>query len=108
MRHDALKQELVDAVLRAPGATTPAVRRAVFGRGKAQGEATGALDEPVASYVEKVARHAYKVTDADVAALTQAGYSDDAVFELTVVAAVGAAMHRLGRGLAALNRTEPT
>ncbi|MGH7529408.1 MAG: hypothetical protein ACREMN_03410 [Gemmatimonadales bacterium] len=108
MRYEALQRQLVDAVLASPGETTPAVRRAVFGRGKAPGHATAALDEPLASYVEKVARHAYKVTDADVAALTKAGYSDDAIFELTVAAAVGAAMHRLGRGLAALHGKDPT
>jgi len=42
------------------------------------------------------------VTDADVAGLAPAGYSEDAVFELTVAAAVGAALNRLERGLAAL------
>ena len=58
-------------------------------------------------YVDTVARHAYKVTDADVAALQHAGHSDDSLFEITVAAAVGAALHRLDRGMAALRGEEP-
>ena len=57
-------------------------------------------------YVDTVARHAYRVTDADVRALQAAGQSDDALFEVTVAAAVGAAMHRLQRGMAALRGEE--
>ena len=36
-----------------------------------------------AAYLDKVRRHAYRITDEDIEALTRAGYSDDAVFELT-------------------------
>jgi hypothetical protein len=64
------------------------------------------LADQVTRYVDTVARHAYKVTDADVTALREA-HSDDAVFEITVAAAVGAAFHRLERGLAALGGQEP-
>ena len=62
---------------------------------------------PLASYLEKVSLHAYKVTDADVAALAPAGYSEDAAFEVTVAAAVGAALYRLECGMAALRGEEP-
>ena len=62
---------------------------------------------PFASYVDKVAQHAYKVTDADVAALQQGGSSDDILFEVTVAAALGAALGRLERGMAALHGQEP-
>jgi alkylhydroperoxidase family enzyme len=54
------------------------------------------------SYLDKVRRHAYKVTDADVQALKDAGYSDDEIFEQTVAAAVASGLHRLDRGLACL------
>ncbi len=68
--------------------------------------ASGAPGEDVppalAAYVDKVARHAYKVTDEDLGRLQQAGHSDDALFEVTVSAALGAALGRLERGLAAL------
>ncbi len=55
-----------------------------------------------ATYLDKVRNGAYKVTDADVQALKDAGYSDDEIFEQTVAAAVGAGLHRLERGLACL------
>ncbi len=52
--------------------------------------------------MDKVARQAYKVTDDDIAALRQAGYSLDTIFEVTLSAALGAGMSRLERGLAVL------
>ena len=51
-------------------------------------------------YLDKVRRRAYEVTDADVQALKDAGYSDDEIFEQTVSAAVAAGLHRLEKGLA--------
>ena len=94
MRYDQYRERLLDAVLSAPGTTPREVRQAVVQR--------GALPPPLAEYVGKVALHAYKVTDDDIAAFQRAGYSDDAIFEITVAAAVGAALHRLDCGLAAL------
>ena len=55
-----------------------------------------------AAYLDKVRRHAYRITDEDIEALTRAGYSDDAVFELTVAAAVAAGLERLKAGLRVL------
>ena len=98
-RYAALTQRLVDAVLSTPGATPSELRRGVLER--------RTVPAPLASYVDKVALHAYTVTDADVAALAQAGHSEDAIFEITVSAAVGAALARLERGLAALRGEEP-
>jgi alkylhydroperoxidase family enzyme len=45
-------------------------------------------------YVETVRRHAYRVTDRDVAALKAAGFSEDEIFEHTVSAAVAAGLER--------------
>ena len=53
-------------------------------------------------YLEKVRREAYTITDADVQALKDAGFSDDEIFEQTVSAAVAAGLDRLDRGLACL------
>jgi alkylhydroperoxidase family enzyme len=53
-------------------------------------------------YLEKVRLHAYRVTDADVARLRAAGYSEDEIFEHTVAAAVAAGLERLDAGLATL------
>jgi alkylhydroperoxidase family enzyme len=55
-----------------------------------------------AVYLEKVRLHAYRVTDADVQSLKDAGYSEDQIFEHTVSAAVAAGLARLEAGLAAL------
>ena len=54
------------------------------------------------AYLDKVRDEAYKVTDADVQALKDAGFSDDEIFEQTVAAAVAAGLHRIEQGLACL------
>ena len=51
--------------------------------------------------VEKIHRHAYRVTDEDLATL-QATYGDDRLFEIVVSAALGASRARLVAGLQAL------
>jgi alkylhydroperoxidase family enzyme len=55
-----------------------------------------------AAYLEKVRRHAYKVTDRDVQELKDAEFSEDEIFEHTVSAAVAAGLERLAAGLRAL------
>ena len=99
MRYEDFRRRLVDAVLHTPGDTNRDQRRAVLERATAPG-ALGA-------YVSNVTRHAYKVTDTDLAQLRHAGHSDDSLFEITVAAAVGAALYRLDRGMAALRGEEP-
>src|SRR5215472_14075453 len=105
--HAAYKQRLMEAVLTGAGETNPSMRRAVealaaqlSGRPKLQGEK---VPPELVSYVKKIALHAYKTTDEDVEALREAGYSEDAIFEITLSAALGAGMARLERGLAALH-----
>jgi alkylhydroperoxidase family enzyme len=56
----------------------------------------------LASYIEKVRQHAYKVTDRDVQELKDAGISEDRIFEHTVSVAVAAGLERLDAGLGAL------
>jgi len=55
-----------------------------------------------AAYLDKVRNRAYEVTDADVQALKDAGYSDDEIFEQTVSAAAAAGLERLDAGLSTL------
>ena len=55
-----------------------------------------------APYLDKVRKNAYKVTDADIQALKDAGYSEDVIFEETVSVAVAAGLARLEAGLAVL------
>ena len=54
------------------------------------------------AYVDKVRRHAYRITDEEVQALKNAGYSEDEIFEHTVSAAVAAGLERLDAGLRTL------
>jgi alkylhydroperoxidase family enzyme len=60
------------------------------------------LPDAVQNYITKVALHAYRTTDEDVEALQKIGYTEDAIFELTVSTAVAAGLTRLQRGIAAL------
>jgi alkylhydroperoxidase family enzyme len=55
-----------------------------------------------ASYLAKVRRGAYAVTDQDVEELKAAGFSEDEIFEHTVSAAVAAGLERLEAGLGAM------
>lgn len=109
-RFDPLVRRVREAVLTRRGATDTATRAAVEGWAAALGGKPDAADpdgaegvpEPVKGFVGLVARHAYRVKDSDVEALRSAGYGEDAIFELTVSAAVGAGCGRLERGLSAL------
>lgn len=53
-------------------------------------------------FLDKVRRNAYKLTDADVQALKDAGFSEDVIFEQTVAVAVAAGLDRLEAALAVL------
>jgi alkylhydroperoxidase family enzyme len=54
-------------------------------------------------YLDKVRRHAYRVTDEDVEELKKAGYTEDEIFELTVATAVAAGLERRAAGLRVLS-----
>lgn len=101
-RYDEHVTRVTHAVLDSAGVTSTAIRWAAFHR------RFDDLPAALRPYVDLVARHAYRVTDEDVAALKQAGYSEDAIFEITAAAALGAAVVRLERGLIALHDAEGT
>jgi hypothetical protein len=90
-----LREQVVQRVLDGPGASASAIRHAAF-----DGTGAPADLQPV---IEKVHRHAYKVTDADISRLTSA-HSDDELFELVVSASLGAAHSRLTAALSALEQ----
>lgn len=106
-RYTEHTQRLIDAVLRSPGAIDTGLRRAVETQAAhlggrvpfAQGDP---LPAEVERYTTKVALHAYTVEDRDIEALKEAGYSEDAIFEITLSAALGAGIARLEIGLSAL------
>ena len=91
--HATLFDGLFRRVLDGPGESAPEVRRA----------AARNLNVPadLQSLVDKIHKHAYKVSDEDVAG-PQAAYGDDRMFEIIVSAALGASRKRLMAGLAAL------
>jgi alkylhydroperoxidase family enzyme len=99
-RHTEAVQRVAEAVLGTPGDADLELRRAVA---SVAAGGSDELPEELRPYVDKVARNAYTVTDEDVEALRAAGYSDDAIFELTLAAALGAARIRLDAGLAAMD-----
>jgi alkylhydroperoxidase family enzyme len=99
-RFAELVRRLEAAALDGPAETAAAVRRAVAAR--AGGRAGAEVPAGLAAYVDTIARHAYRVTPEDIAALRAAGFSEDAIFEVTVGAALGAGLARLEAGLAAL------
>lgn len=83
---DRMRARLLDG----PGEVDQAVRQAAFhGR-----TADGAVPPAVAGLVDKIRQHAYRVTDDDIAAAKQAGWTDSQLFELAVAAAAGAGLHR--------------
>ena len=100
-RYDAYITRTTHSVLDSRGETPSELRWAAFHRRMDD------LPPALRPYVEKVARHAYKVTDEDVEALKAAGYSEDAIFEVTASAALGAALTRLERGLITLHDSRP-
>ncbi len=105
-RHAMRIQELIDAVLTCPGDSDSQLRHTVEARAASLAgglrEISDGMPTELETYVEKVARHAYRVTDEDIETLKKKGYSEDALFEITLSAALGAGVGRLERGLGAL------
>lgn len=93
-------ERVAEAILETPGDADVELRQAV--EAVAAGRAAE-LPDDLRPYVEKVAKNAYKVVDADIDRLREAGYSEDAIFELTLAAALGAARSRLDAGLKAMD-----
>lgn len=89
-----LHRALIARVLGGEGTAPPALRRAAFDN--------NGLSEPLRTLIEKVAHHADRVTDEDVAAARDAGLSEDQIFETVVCAAVGQASRQHERAMAAL------
>jgi alkylhydroperoxidase family enzyme len=92
-RHQALWNAVEQSVLQGGAKTPSSLRQAAAGRGE--------LPAPLAALVDKIHRHAYRVTDEDLASL-RAHYNEDELFEIIVAAAFGAATTRLQAGLRAL------
>src|SRR5215813_1840951 len=87
------RKALVARILEGGGKASQAQRREAFDN--------AGLAEPVSTLIQKVANHAYRVTDDDIAAARTSGLSEDQIFELVVCAAIGQAARQYDTALAA-------
>lgn len=94
MRYQQLFKHLIDCILYSDGKSTKQQRLSAF-------ENTD-LPQPLATLINKVAHHAYRVTDSDINAVKVTGFSEDQLFELIICAAVGQASRQYQKSLAAL------
>ena len=95
-------RKAVEALLTKPGVCAPALRASVEAYAAGLSGAVRQkreLPENLVDYVRKVALCAHATTDEDIARLKEAGYSEDAIFEITLSAAIGAGLARMERGL---------
>ena len=93
--HAHLRARVLKSVLEGAGESDPAIRKAAHN--------ISGVPADLRPLIDKIERHAYKVTDEDIAK-AQAKYGDDSMFEIIVSAALGAADKRLRIGLAALDK----
>jgi hypothetical protein len=88
------RSALFARILEGSGRASHAQRRAAF--------ENALVAESTRKLIDKVARHAYKIMDEDVAAALASGLGEDQVFEMVVCAAVGQASRQYETALAAL------
>jgi hypothetical protein len=95
-----MHKTLVTRVLEGIGMATQSQRRAAFDNAR--------LVQPLNTLINKVANHAYKVTDEDIRAAKEAGLSEDQIFELVVCAAIGQSTRQYETALATLDAMTET
>src|SRR5215469_6211192 len=88
------RKTLVARILEGDGKASRAQRRAAFDN--------AGLAKPLNALIDKVTKHAYQVTDEDIAAARASGLSEDQIFEMVVCAAIGQASRQHDKALAAL------
>jgi alkylhydroperoxidase family enzyme len=92
------RSALVRRILEGAGKSSSSERRAAFNNSD--------LGDPVRLVVDKIARHAYRVTDEDIDAAKMAGLSEDQIFEIVVCAAIGQATRQYDAAIAALEAAD--
>lgn len=86
------RRALVEAVTNGAGHLSPEVRTAIVDRARGQDVA---VPDALVEFVDRVAKDAPDIADADVDAVKAAGFDEEAVFEAIVAAALGASLARL-------------
>jgi hypothetical protein len=94
-----LLAEAVRSRIAADGAVTAPVLRVSVARRAAGGEA---FDPPYDTLARQIGEAAYRVTDAQVAAVRAAAGSDKAAFEIVITAAVSAGLLRWDSAMRAI------
>src|SRR5438045_6960767 len=89
------RQKVVERILEGDGRASRETRRAAF--------TNEGVSEPARALIDKVTKHAYRVTDEDIAAAKVGGVTEDQIFELSVCAAVGQSTRQLDAALVALD-----
>jgi hypothetical protein len=89
-----LHQALTTRILEGDGVATATQRQAAFDNAN--------LSEPLKTLINKVAKHAYKVTNKDIESVRTSGVTEDQIFELVICAAVGQASRQYDSAIAAL------
>jgi hypothetical protein len=97
-RHSSEVGALRRSILETPGETARAQRDAVV----ASHHVSGVADP----YLDKVRTASHRIVDDDIDRLRRDGLSEDAIFELTLAAALGEASRRFDAAIAALRRSE--
>jgi alkylhydroperoxidase family enzyme len=88
------RKALVTRLLEGDGRAPSDQRRAAFDNAR--------LPKPLNMLIDKVAKHAYQVTDEDITAARASGISEDQIFEMVVCAAIGQASRQYHTALEAL------
>ena len=88
------RKALVTRLLEGDGRASRDQRRAAFDN--------AGLPKPLNMLIDKVAKHAYQVTDEDITAARASGISEDQIFEMVVCAAIGQASRQYDTALEAL------
>ena len=88
------RKALVTRILEGDGKASHAQRRAAFDN--------AGLAKPLNTLIDKVTKHAYQVTDEDIAAARASGLTEDQIFEMVVCAAIGQSSRQYDKALAAL------
>jgi alkylhydroperoxidase family enzyme len=111
MKH-LYKQEvrrLVEAVRNSVGTTPTTFRQSIesyVARLSSGGSPAATYPRELQGYINKLALHPYKITDDDVEALKAVGYGEDAIFEITISASLGAGLVRLEKALELLKESK--
>jgi alkylhydroperoxidase family enzyme len=88
------REVLIMRILEGDGQASHAQRRAAFDN--------KGLADPLKTLIDKVAKHAHRVTDEDIIAARASGLSEDQIFEMVVCAAIGQAGRLYDTALAAI------